>query len=90
MVFNYYKPDNGNAENLMDLFRQNNIDYVCYDDFHYYKFVVRRCGKKWDDIMVLVNSISATKYNFESINFRLTDENRPTGVCGNIQEIVNW
>jgi len=77
------------AEQLCKLFEQNSIDYVCYDkDSNYYscQFVVRRCNKKWNDIMDLVNSIHAPKYNYKTIDFYITDEDR--SVLGNIQEVV--
>lgn len=91
LTFKYGRIENTSekAEQLCKLLEQNNIDYVCYDkDSNYYscKFVVRRCGKKWNDIMRLINSVRAAKYDYVTIDFYLTNEQRC--VSGNIQEVV--
>jgi len=77
------------AEQVAKLLEQNNIDYVCYDkDSNYYscKFLVRRSGKKWNDIMKLINTVKAPKYDYIKTDFYITDEIRE--VLGNIQEVV--
>lgn len=77
------------AEELCKLLKKNNIDFVCYNkDSNYYScsFIIRRCGKKWNDIMRLINSIQAAKYDYKTIDFYITDEFRE--VLGNIQEVV--
>lgn len=77
------------SEKLAKLLEENNIDYVCYNhksDYYLSNFIVRRCGKKWNDLYKLINSVKAAKYDFIKTTFYLTDGQRE--VLGNIQEVV--
>jgi len=79
-----------NSKQLAELLKQNNIDFVCYlETGNYYscKFTVRRSGKKWNDIIKLINSIYATKYDYIKAIFYISNELKGN-VLGNIQEIV--
>lgn len=55
------------AEQIAELLKENNIDFVCYmsQGYHKHSFAVKRCGKKWNDIMHLVNSIYSPVYRYE-------------------------
>lgn len=78
----------GFVNKLCDLLTENNIDFVCYWDdgeSKYYpcEFVVRRCGKRWNDIMALINTVKAAKYDYRTKDFYISDEVKR----GNIQEV---
>ena len=77
------------AIQLASILKTNKIDFVCYGyNTNYYPciFVIRKCGKKWNDIMKLINSIQSPKYNYVTIDFYITEENRKP--LGNIQEVL--
>ena len=78
-----------NAINLSSLLDQNKIDHVCYlETGNYYpcQFILRRSGRKWNDIMKLVNSVQSPKYDYAKIDFYITDEVKKN-VLGKIQVI---
>jgi transcription elongation factor Elf1 len=76
-----------NAVTIANLLVDNNIDYVGYFNEHRPKFIVRRSGKKWEDIMRLINTVYAPKYDYEKQTFHTTNRKRE-GVLGNLQPIV--
>lgn len=87
-----YSGDNKieNSKKLSALLKDNNIDFVCYlETGNYYPcmFVVRRSKRKWNDIMKLVNSIQAPKYDYITSNFYITDKMERNNI-GNMQELV--
>jgi hypothetical protein len=90
MTFKYASEDKvEKSKELANLFSTSNIDFVCYLETGYYypcQFTVRRSNKKWNDIMRLINSIKAAKYDFSNISFYITNE--PRDVLGNIQEVL--
>lgn len=71
---------------IANLFIDNDIDFVGYfsDGYHPAEFTVRRSGKKWDDIINLINSIKPCKYKYKKETFYLTNDKR-NGVIGNMQ-----
>lgn len=78
---------------ITNLFVENDIDYVCYlDDVKtsgcYPSFIVRKSGKKWNDILELINSIKACVYRYKNETFYITSLKRNSGVIGNIQSVV--
>ena len=80
------------SKSLVNLLLLNNIDFVWYiatGNYYPCQFTVRRSGKKWNDIMKLVNSIQSPKYNYAKSNFYITNEQRRENVFGNIQEVVH-
>lgn len=52
------------ARNIATLLSQNNIIYKFYESPGYYphQFIVCRTGRKWDDVMHIINSIYAPRY----------------------------
>ena len=77
------------SKSLSNLLEQNKIDFVCYletGDYYPCQFTVRRSGKKWNDIMKLVNSIQAPKYDYSKIDFHTTREPKEN-ILGNMQEV---
>lgn len=80
------------SKSLISLLESNKIDFVCYlETGSYYpcQFTVRRSGKKWNDIMKLVNSIYAPKYDYAKPDFYITEDQRRENVFGNIQEVIH-
>ena len=71
---------------IANLFIDNDIDFVGYfsDGYHPAEFTVRRSGKKWDDIIELINSIKPCKYEYKKETFYITNDKR-NGVLGNMQ-----
>lgn len=79
-----------NCIKLSKLLDENNIDYACYDsnsNYWYATFIVRRCNNKWNDIIRLINSIKAAKYNYIKTTFYITNINKNNNL-GNMQEII--
>ena len=78
------------SKSLSNLLEENKIDFVCYmnKESNYYpsEFILRRSGKKWNDIMKLVNSVQAPKYDYTKIDFYITDEVKEN-VLGKIQVV---
>lgn len=94
LTFKYGGDDkNEKAEQLAKVLKENNIDFICYNtDSTYYhcQFVVRRCGKKWNDLMRLINSIKAAKYDYVKTDFYIKDmEQEHKGILGNMQEVIH-
>lgn len=62
LSFKYYDIDK--AKELEKLLSNNNINYVAYYDGLYILFKVAKSGKKWNDLMRLINSIKAPVYKY--------------------------
>lgn len=60
LQFKYY--DKEKAIQLERILQSESIDYVLYDDGQYILFIVTRSGKKWNDIMRIINDIHSPKY----------------------------
>lgn len=65
---------------LKELLIKNNVEFICYESNGYYahEFVVRKSGKRWNDIYKIINSIRPAKYEFkktciESVNGELKE-----------------
>lgn len=56
--------------NIETLLHENNIAYVFYQSSGYYphEFYIAKSGKTWDNIMRLINSVKAPKYDYISSN----------------------
>jgi hypothetical protein len=93
LMFKYAGEDKvQKSKQLAELLQQNNIDFVCYlETGNYYpcQFTVRRSSKKWNDIMKLVNSVQAPKYNYINTDFYIIDMSKEhKNVLGNMQEVT--
>lgn len=73
MVLKFVYPSNAaeSAQRLCDVLDQNNIEYKCYDkegtSGYPIQFNVLRSGKKWNDIMRLINSVRSARYKQEKL-----------------------
>lgn len=75
-----------NAVKIANIFIENEIDYVGYLSKDYPpEFIVRRSGKKWDDVLKFINSVKACVYKYKNETFYITEEKRTQGVLGNMQ-----
>lgn len=56
-------------------FQQHNIEFICYESNGYYshEFVIRKSGRKWNDIYKIINSVMSAKYNFKNTDIGLRD-----------------
>lgn len=70
------------ASDLEQVLQNNKIEYVVYNDYGVYKFVVRRSGHSWNDLMKLINSVKSARYSYVSTSFGY-DEN------DQLKEVVN-
>lgn len=55
------------AEKMKEALKKENIGFISYESIGYWphEFTVRRSGKKWDDVLKIVNSVHAVKYKFK-------------------------
>lgn len=62
-------------EKLKAVLTENNIEFICYESSGYYphEFIVRKSGKKWNDLYKLVNSVKATRYRFKNTHLEIRD-----------------
>ena len=63
------------ANLLEELLTKNNIEFIFYksDGYYPHEFLVRKSGKKWDDIYGMINSIKPAKYNFKKTHIEKID-----------------
>lgn len=75
LYFSYSFEMKDNVEKLKDVLRQNNIEFICYESTGYYnfEFIVRKSGKKWNDIYALINSVYPSFYRFKDTNMEVCD-----------------
>ena len=62
-------------DKLKETFTENNIEFICYESDGYYphEFVVRKSGRKWNDLYAIINSVKAAKYSFKNTYFDVVD-----------------
>jgi len=62
-------------EKLKSVLTENNVEFICYESSGYYphEFIVRKSGKKWNDLYKLVNSVKATRYRFKNTYLEVRD-----------------
>lgn len=69
-------------EKLKSVLTENNVEFICYESSGYYphEFIVRKSGKKWNDLYKLVNSVKATRYRFKNTYLEVRD-GKLTEIC---------
>lgn len=67
---------------LKEVLKEHNIEFICYESTGYYphEFVVRKSGKKWNELYKIINSVRPTKYEFKKTYIELEN--------GELKEIV--
>lgn len=68
LTFNYPFESIAEVNKLKKLFTNNNIEFICYESKAYYphQFVVRKSGRKWNELYEMINSVKAAKYRFKN------------------------
>lgn len=69
------------AKALEELFNKKNVKFQFYESNGgwSHKFVVRRSGYNWNDIMVMVNSVMSAKY--KKVKTRFNKNNEEVVLC---------
>ena len=69
-------------EKLKLVLTENNVEFICYESSGYYphEFIVRKSGKKWNNLYKLINSVRATRYRFKNTNIEIRNE-KLTEIC---------
>lgn len=67
---------------LKEVLKEHNIEFICHESNGYYshEFIVRKSGKKWNDLYRIINSVKPVKYEFKKTYIDLVD--------GELKEIV--
>ena len=75
LTFKYPPFRKAEAERLNLLLDAEGIEHIIYKGDEYYPttFVVRKCGRKWNDIYKLINSVYAAKYRLIDTTFEVRD-----------------
>ncbi len=75
LTFKYPYEKKEEKDKLKEVFVQHSIEFICYESNGYYahEFVVRKSGRKWNNIYKIINSVKAAKYNFKNVDIRLID-----------------
>lgn len=83
LVFKYPFEFLDKVKQLKEILKSHNIEFICYDSSGYYdhEFIVRKSGRKWNDIYSIINSIRPAKYEFKKTYLEL--------VNGELKEIVH-
>ena len=83
LTFKYSFERKSEKDKLKEVLKENNIEYICYESKGYYshEFVVRKSGRKWNDIYYIINSVMAVKYSFKNTRFEYIDNSLKEIVC---------
>lgn len=75
LYFCYPFESKAEMQKLKSVLAENNIEFICYESNGYYphEFVVRKSGKKWDDIYKVINSVKSAKYNHKYVYLKYLD-----------------
>lgn len=86
LTFGYPYEHIDKARALKNLLDKNNVKYVFSESTGYWnhKFVIRKSGYKWNEIMIMINSIQAAKYKKEKFWFT------PDGKIAQIYDGYKW
>lgn len=75
LYFCYPFENKADMQKLKTVLEENKIEFICYESDGYYphEFVVRKSGKKWEDIYKVINSVKAAKYNYKYVYLKYLD-----------------
>lgn len=75
LIFKYPYEKKEEKDKLKAEFQQHNIEFICYESNGYYahEFLVRKSGKKWNDIYKIINSVMPVKYSFKNSDMGFKD-----------------
>ena len=68
LYFKYPFEYKAETEKLKSVLTDNNVEFICYESSGYYphEFIVRKSGKRWNDLFRLINSVKAARYSFKN------------------------
>lgn len=66
LVFKYPLEFTDKVKQLKDVLKQNNVEFICDESNGYYphSFIVRKSGKRWNELYKMINSVRTAKYDF--------------------------
>ena len=80
LIFKYPFEFLDKVKQLKEVLKNSSIEFICYESSDYYphEFVIRKSGKRWNDIYKIINSVRPAKYEFkktciESVNGELKE-----------------
>lgn len=75
LIFKYPYEKKTEKDKLKAEFQKRNIEFICYESNGYYanEFIVRKSGRKWNDIYHIVNSVMPVKYSFKNVDMGFRD-----------------
>lgn len=67
LTFKYPFENIAEVNKLKELFANNNVEFICHesDGWYSHEFLVRKSGKKWNELYKMINSVRAAKYEFK-------------------------
>lgn len=67
LTFKYPFENIAEVNKLKELFSSNNVEFICHesDGWYSHEFLVRKSGKKWNELYKMINSVRAAKYEFK-------------------------
>ncbi|MGL6216419.1 MAG: hypothetical protein ACRC36_00175 [Lacrimispora sphenoides] len=82
LVFNYPFEFTDKVKQLKNILKQNNVEFICNESNGYYpySFIVRKSGRRWNELYKMINSVRAAKYDFRKAELDQID--------GNLIEII--
>lgn len=69
LVFNYPFEFTDKVQQLKDVLKQNYVEFICKESNGYYphSFIVRKSGRRWNELYKMINSVRAAKYEFRKV-----------------------
>lgn len=83
LTFKYPFEQTENKDKLKILLSENHIEFICYESNGYYphEFIVRKSGRKWNELYSIINSVESAKYIFKNTTIDIVD--------GKLTEIIH-
>ncbi len=68
LTFKYSFEQTKIKDKLKAVLSENHIEFICYESNNYYphEFIVRKSGRKWNDLYSIINSVKPAKYSFKN------------------------
>ena len=75
LTFKYPYERKEEKDIIKEVLTENNIEFICYESEGYYphEFVIRKSGRKWDDIRHIINSVLSARYSFKNTEIKKID-----------------
>ena len=75
LTFKYPYERKEDRDRIKEVLTENNIEFICYESEGYYphEFIIRKSGRKWNDIRHIVNSVLSARYSFKNTEIKEID-----------------